>query len=212
MTKLKEQSSGMFITFEGIDGAGKSSHIDATVHALQASGNEVVRTREPGGTPLAERLRELVLNEPMDALTEAMLIFSARRDHLVNVILPALERGAVVVCDRFTDSSFAYQGYGRGFDLKILETLEQWVQADLQPNLTLWFDLPPEQAAKRLGTAREPDRFEQEKQHFFEQVRAGYAARRGQFPDRFVKIDASLTVEEVAVQVRQAFALKGMLP
>ena len=203
--------TGMFITFEGIDGAGKSSHIDSTVQALLDAGKEVVRTREPGGTPLAERLRDLVLNEPMDALTEAMLIFAARRDHVVNVIVPALERGAVVVCDRFTDSSFAYQGYGRGFDLTWLDTLELWVQHELQPDLTLWFDLPPEQAAKRLDTAREPDRFEQEKQQFFEKVRAGYAARQQKFPERFVKIDASLTVAEVAAQVQQALRSKGIL-
>lgn len=211
MTNHKKQGAGMFITFEGIDGAGKSSHIDSTVKALLEAGKEVVRTREPGGTALAECLRELVLNEPMDALTEAMLIFAARRDHLINVILPALEKGAVVVSDRFTDSSFAYQGYGRGFDLQVLGTLEHWVQAELQPDLTLWFDLPPEQAAKRLDIAREPDRFEKEKQHFFEQVRAGYIARQQAFPERFFKIDASLTVNEVAIQVQQALHAKGVL-
>ena len=207
-----QKQQGLFITFEGIDGAGKSSHIERTVQSFKGCGYEVVQTREPGGTPLAERLRELVLNEPMDELTEAMLIFAARRDHLLNVIQPALARGGVVVCDRFTDSSFAYQGAGRGFDLETLLTLEQWVHGEVQPDLTLWFDLPPQQAAERLGLAREPDRFEQEKQSFFEKVRAGYAQRQSDFPQRIVKIDASLTVEDVAEQVRLALVKKGVLP
>ena len=210
MTTQKQQ--GLFITFEGIDGAGKSSHIERTVQVFKDFGREVVQTREPGGTPLAERLRELVLNDPMDELTEAMLIFAARRDHLVNVIQPALEKGAVVVCDRFTDSSFAYQGFGREFDLNTLLTLEQWVHGDVQPDLTLWFDLPPEQAAERLGLAREPDRFEREKQNFFEKVRAGYTQRQRDFPQRIVSIDASLTVEQVAKQVHEALTRKGVLP
>ncbi|CAK7065276.1 dTMP kinase [Saezia sanguinis] len=207
----KPTGHGIFITFEGIDGAGKSSHIERTAQALAAAGREVVRTREPGGTALAETLRSLVLNDPMDALTESLLIFAARRDHLSQVILPALQRGAAVLCDRFTDSTFAYQGYGRGFDLEVLQHLEQWVQQGTQPDVTLWFDLPAEQAAKRLGPVRVPDRFESEPQGFFELVAKGYAARMQQFPQRFARIDASLSIEAVAEQVQQALCSRGIL-
>lgn len=202
---------GLFITFEGIDGAGKSSHIESTEQALRASGRDVVRTREPGGTPLAETLRDLILNESMDSLTESLLLFAARRDHLAQVILPALQRQLAVLCDRFTDSTFAYQGAGRHFDLNVLTQLEQWVQEGVQPDLTLWFDLPPDQAAKRLGKARQPDRFEREQQAFFEAVRAGYTARMAKYPERFVRIDASLCMDEVALQVKQALHAKGIL-
>ena len=138
-----------FISFEGIDGAGKSSHIEAVAQALRQQGHAVVLTREPGGTPLAEQLRELFLHQPMDALTEALLVFAARRDHLVTVIEPALARGDTVLCDRFTDATFAYQGAGRGFDLAVLRQLEQWVQHSRQPDLTLWFDVPAAVAAAR---------------------------------------------------------------
>ena len=131
-----------FITFEGIDGAGKSSHIEAVAAHLRKHAATVVLTREPGGTPLAERLRELLLHEPMDNLTESLLVFAARRDHVQNVIAPALARGDVVLCDRYTDATFAYQGGGRGFDAQVLGTLENWVHVDVQPDLTLWFDLP----------------------------------------------------------------------
>jgi dTMP kinase len=190
--------SGLFITIEGIDGAGKTSHVDAIAERWQARGLEVVRTREPGGTPLAETLRGLVLHEPMDPLTEALLVFAARRDHTESVIRPALARGAVVLCDRYTDATFAYQGGGRGFDLDVLAQLETWVQQGLQPDLTLWFDLPSELAARRRGAAREPDRFEREQLVFFDAVRGGYARREAADPQRVRRIDASGTPEQVA--------------
>jgi dTMP kinase len=182
--------SGRFITFEGIDGAGKSSHIGALAEWLRGRGHDVVVTREPGGTPLAERLRELVLHTAMDPLCEALLVFAARRDHLQGVIEPALARGATVLCDRFTDATFAYQGGGHGFDTAVLERLEAWVQQGRQPDLTLWFDLPPATAAERRGAVREPDRFEARDEVFFERVRAGYARRAAADPGRFVRLDA----------------------
>jgi len=140
-------STGRFISFEGIDGAGKTTHIDALERLWREAGHEVVRTREPGGTALAEKLRGLFLHDAMDPLTEALLVFAGRRDHIKQVIEPALARGAWVLCDRFTDATFAYQGGGRGFDLKVLTQLEDWVQSGLQPDLTLLFDLPPQVAA-----------------------------------------------------------------
>lgn len=207
---------GLFISFEGIDGAGKSTHIEGLAAALRARGRVVTLTREPGGTPLAEQLRALVLHQAMDALTEALLIFAARRDHLRQVIAPALARGEIVLCDRFTDASFAYQGGGRGFDLAVLATLEQWVQrppdapgAPLrQPDLTLWFDLPPAIAAARLADARPLDRFETQPVAFFERVREGYARRMAGAPARFVCIDADQPRDAVWAQV-QAAVLQG---
>lgn len=190
-------STGRFITFEGIDGAGKSSHLDAAAQALRDAGQAVLVTREPGGTALAESLRELVLHRPMDAMTEALLVFAARRDHLVTQIEPALQRGCTVLCDRFTDATFAYQGGGRGFDLSVLEALERWVQQGRQPDLTLWFDLPPAVAAQRRAAARTPDRFEILDEAFFDRVRAGYAQRREADPGRFVVIDAMATLDAV---------------
>ncbi len=200
---------GRFITFEGIDGAGKSSHIEPLAARLRSAGLTVLVTREPGGTPLAERLREVLLRAPMDALTEVLLVFAARRDHVSQVIAPALARGDTVLCDRFTDATFAYQGAGRGFDLTQLETLENWVHAEVQPDCTLWFDLPAEQAAQRLTGARAPDRFEQQSPAFFERVREGYLARAGAFPQRFVRIDAAADRESVGRQV--AAALEGRI-
>ena len=196
--------SGRFISFEGIDGAGKSSHVDALAAWLRDQGQEVLVTREPGGTPLAERLRELFLHSPMDALTEALLVFAARRDHLRQVIEPALARGAVVLCDRFTDATFAYQGAGRGFDRRILAQLETWVQEGRQPDLTLWFDLAPEVAAQRRAGARAADRLESEDLGFFTRVREGYAARCAAAPGRFVRLEASGSREAVWAQVLQA--------
>jgi dTMP kinase len=190
-----------FITFEGIDGAGKSSHIEAVAAHLRERGATVVLTREPGGTPLAERLRELLLHSPMDHLTESLLVFAARRDHVQNVIAPALARGDVVLCDRYTDATFAYQGGGRGFDPKVLSTLENWVHADVQPDLTLWFDLPADVASARRAAARTPDRFEQLDTVFFDRVRSAYAARAAQAPQRIARIDAALSFEAVAQQV-----------
>ena len=192
---------GRFITLEGIDGAGKSSHIDRLCAWLRERGQEVVVTREPGGTPLAESLRQLVLHEPMDALTETLLVFAARRDHLVHHIEPALARGATVLCDRFTDASFAYQGGGRGFDHRILTQLETWVQQGRQPDLTLWLDLPPATAAQRRAAVRAPDRFETQDLAFFERVMAGYQARQLADPGRFAKIDARAPVDAVWQQI-----------
>ena len=197
--------TGRFISFEGIDGAGKSSHIETLAAWLRQRGHEVMVTREPGGTPLAERLRDLVLHAPMDALTEALLVFAARRDHVVQRITPALARGATVLCDRFTDASFAYQGGGRGFDLAVLRQLESWVQARpdgvLQPDLTLWFDVAPATAAARRAAVRAPDRFEAQDEAFFERVSAGYAARCAVDPGRFVRLDASAEREAVWTQI-----------
>ncbi|QHE86085.1 dTMP kinase [Hydrogenophaga sp. BPS33] len=210
-------SAGLFITFEGIDGAGKSTHIAGLADAFRAAGRMVVLTREPGGTPLAEKLRDLVLNDAMDPLSEALLMFAARRDHLQQVIEPALRRGEVVLCDRFTDATFAYQGSGRGFDLDVLRQLEQWVQARpdgeplRQPDLTVWFDLPPVVAAQRLAAARSPDRFESQPQAFFERVAAGYAARMTQAPARFARIASDQPKEQVWQQVHTAVAQRGWL-
>ena len=214
---------GLFITFEGIDGAGKSSHIEALAAALRSAGRSVTVTREPGGTPLAEKLRSLVLGEPMDALTEALLVFAGRRDHLRQVIEPALARGEVVLCDRYTDATFAYQGGGRGFDwqsLSQLELLAQDTQAPeanlahkdlLQPDLTIWFDLPPAVAAERLAGARVPDRFESQPAAFFDAVRAGYARRAAEAPARFARIDASQPRDAVGADVRAAVQGRGWM-
>lgn len=203
-------STGRFISFEGIDGAGKTTHIDAVEQAWRTAGHEVVRTREPGGTALAEALRALVLHQPMDALTEALLVFAARRDHVQQVIAPALARGAWVLCDRFTDATFAYQGAGRGFDLSVLTQLEGWVQQGLQPELTLLFDLAPSVAAARLRDARQPDRFESLDEAFFERVRGGYLARQAADPQRFALVQADAAPPLVAEQVRAALQSRGL--
>ena len=204
---------GLFLTLEGIDGAGKSSHIDALEALFKGQGRQVTRTREPGGTPMAETLRTMVLTQAMDPLTESLLVFAARRDHIVQVIEPALARGDVVLCDRFTDATFAYQGAGRGFDAAVLSTLEQWVQARdgalLQPAVTLWFDLPPETAAERLAGARLPDKFESQPVEFFRRVAAGYAERATSAP-RFVRIDANRPREQVWQQIEAALAERGL--
>ena len=214
---------GVFISFEGIDGAGKSTHIEALAGAFRAAGRTVVLTREPGGTPLAEKIRALVLHEPMGPLTEALLMFAARRDHIEQVIAPALARGEVVLCDRFTDATFAYQGGGRGFDwdsLSKLELLAQDRQAPeanlahkdlLQPDLTIWFDLPPAVAAERLAGARVPDRFESQPAAFFDAVRAGYARRAAEAPARFARIAASQPRDAVGADVRAAVQGRGWL-
>ncbi|KQP14885.1 dTMP kinase [Pseudorhodoferax sp. Leaf267] len=213
------QPRGLFISFEGIDGAGKSSHIAALADAFRAQGRSVTQTREPGGTAMAEQLRALVLHEDMDALTEALLVFAGRRDHLRRVIEPAMARGEVVLCDRFTDATFAYQGRGRGFDEEVLRTLERWVQASpalaedalRQPDMTLWFDLPPAVAAERLAATRAPDRFESEPAAFFGRVSEGYAARAAEHPQRFVRIDAERTRHQVWQQITQAMVRRGWL-
>ena len=192
---------GRFITFEGIDGAGKSSHIEPLAEWLRRRGHEVLVTREPGGTELAESLRELVLHKPMDTLTETLLVFAARRDHLQQRIEPALAASCTVLCDRFTDASFAYQGGGRGFDVAILAQLEAWVQQGRQPDLTLWFDLPAADAAQRRAAARVPDRFEAQDEAFFERVRGGYAKRQAESPGRFARVDAAQAREAVWAEV-----------
>jgi dTMP kinase len=202
---------GLFISFEGIDGAGKSTHIALVAQLFRNAGKEVVLTREPGGTPLSEKLRELVLHEPMDPLTEALLMFAARREHLLQVIEPALSRGGVVLCDRFTDATFAYQGGGRGFDWQVLAQLEQMVQALpdgalRQPELTVWFDLDPQIAAQRLASARVPDKFESQPADFFAAVRAGYAKRLAEMPERFARIDAAQTIDVVGSDVGRVVA------
>jgi len=202
--------AGHFISFEGIDGAGKSTHIETVAARLRSHGAEVVCTREPGGTALAERLRELVLHSAMDALTEALLVFAARRDHIGQVIAPALARGASVLCDRFTDATFAYQGGGRGFDLGVLAQLEGWVQQGLQPDLTLWFDLPAAVAAQRRAAVRTPDRFERQDEAFFERVIGGYRARAEAQPSRFARIDAMQTPSHVAAQIVAALEGRGL--
>jgi dTMP kinase len=200
---------GRFITIEGIDGAGKTTHLEALVARLRARRAAVLATREPGGTVLAESLRGLLLNQPMDPLCEALLVFAARRDHLQQLIEPALARGEWVVCDRFTDATFAYQGGGRGFDTTVLTQLEHWVHGGLQPDLTLWFDLPPTTAAERRGAVRVPDRFEQQDLEFFERVRAAYAERCAQGGERVVRIDASPAPGVVWQQVAAALDARG---
>jgi dTMP kinase len=192
---------GRFITLEGIDGAGKSTHIGAIAEHLRARGANVVVTREQGGTELAESLRDLVLHKPMDVLTETLLVFGARRDHLATLIGPALAAGATVLCDRFTDATFAYQGFGRGFDLDTLAVLERWVQQGVQPDLTLWFDIDAGIAAQRRAAARTADRFEQQDVAFFERVRDGYRARAAAAHGRFMRIDASQPEQRVRMQV-----------
>ncbi len=192
---------GIFITLEGIDGAGKSSHIEGLAAWLRERGQRVLVTREPGGTALAERLRELVLHEPMDALTETLLVFAARRDHLQQAIEPALAAGTTVLCDRFTDATFAYQGGGRGFEVAVLAQLEAWVQQGRQPDLTLWFELAPATAAQRRAAARAPDRFERQDEAFFARVQAGYERRYAAEPQRFVRIDAAQARDAVWARV-----------
>ncbi len=188
---------GRFITFEGIDGAGKSTHLAWFADQLRTHGVTVLLTREPGGSPLAEQLRTLVLSQPMSMTTELLLMFAARQDHLDAVVGPALARGEWVLCDRFTDSTFAYQGAGRGAQTDRIAILEQWVQAGRQPDRTYLFDLPPEEAARRRAGARAPDRFEQEDLAFFSRVRGGYARRVQQDPARFVTIDARQDIDTI---------------
>ena len=206
---------GKFITFEGIDGAGKSSHVEWLAEWLREKGQVVHVTREPGGTELGEKLRELLLHDPMHLETETLLMFAARREHLARVIEPALNRGEWVVCDRFSDATYAYQGGGRGFDLNVLSTLEQWTQTQnkhlLQPQLTLWFDLPAEVAAERLAGARVPDKFEAQPVEFFRQVAHGYQKRMDADPARFVKINANQNRDAVWAEVLQAVRAKGYL-
>ena len=196
-------SKAKFITFEGVDGAGKSTHLSWFADSLRLRGIDVLLTREPGGTPLGEKLREILLNEPMHAETEALLMFAARREHIAQVIKPALQRGTWVISDRFSDASFAYQGGGRGVPVEKLEQLESWVHADLQPDLTLLFDIPVEVARQRLSNNATLDRFEQEKSEFFDKVRNAYLARSKKNPARFAIIRAEHTPDEVKVNLQK---------
>lgn len=194
---------GKFISLEGIDGAGKSTHLQWLVDFIRSRGTRVVSTREPGGTPLGERLRELLLSEPMHLETEALLMFAARREHVDKVIAPALFRGDWVVSDRFTDASFAYQGGGRGLDWGKLRELESWALGGIQPNLTLYFDLPAQTAKDRLlSNGSTPDRFEREQQDFFDRVRAAYLLRHDEDVNRIKMINANRPVQEIQAELR----------
>ena len=190
-----------FITFEGVDGAGKSTHLTWFADALRQRGLDVVVTREPGGTPLGEQLREILLNQTMNIGTEALLMFAARLEHIEQLIKPALRAGKWVISDRFSDASFAYQGGGRGLDWGKLSQLEQWVHGDLQPDLTLFFDVPVEVAQERLANNISLDRFEQEQADFFERVRAGYHKRVRENPQRYAVIDAAQSMVNVKYQL-----------
>jgi dTMP kinase len=201
--------SGLFLTFEGIDGAGKSSHVQALADAFRAQGRAVTVTREPGGTPLAEKLRTLALNDPMDPLTEALVMFAARRDHVDQVIKPALARGDVVLCDRFTDATFAYQGGGRGFDWNVLSQLERWI--DMKPDLTVLFEIDPAIAARRLAGARVPDKFESQPAEFFSRVAAAYDRRAREDAGRFARIAADQPRDAVWNDVLAAVRAKGWI-
>lgn len=203
---LDKLTMSKFITFEGVDGAGKSTHLAWFANALCQRGLDVVVTREPGGTPLGEQLRTILLNQPMSIGTEAMLMFAARLEHIEQVIKPELQAGKWVISDRFSDASFAYQGGGRGMDWNKLSQLEQWVHAGLQPDLTLIFDVPVEVARQRLENNVTLDRFEQEQGDFFERVRAGYHKRVQQNPQRYAVIDAAQSLEQVQQQLAQILA------
>ncbi len=192
-----------FITFEGVDGAGKSTHLAWFAEMLRQRGHDVVVTREPGGTPLGEQLREILLNQTMSVGTEAMLMFAARLEHIEQIIKPALLACKWVISDRFSDASFAYQGSGRGMDWNKLKQLEQWVHPDLQPDLTLFFDVPVAVARQRLANNISLDRFEQEQADFFERVRAGYHKRVQENPHRYVVIDAAQSLEQVKLQLEK---------
>lgn len=209
MTSISPSIHNKFITFEGIDGAGKSTHIAFVSNYLQQRGIDLVSSREPGGTQLGEKLRELVLHETMHLETEALLMFASRREHIAQVIAPALARGAWVISDRFTDASFAYQGGGRGMDLAKLEALEQWVHPHLQPDLTLLFDVPLDVARARLNATRTLDKFEQEQTDFFAATRNEYLRRATQFPQRFRLIDSTRAIAEIEVEL--AAILDGLL-
>ncbi|CAN7404593.1 dTMP kinase [Massilia sp. LjRoot122] len=209
MTQSSIEVPGKFITFEGIDGAGKSTHIGFVAEFLAARGKTVVSSREPGGTPLGEKLRELLLHEKMHLETEALLMFASRREHLARVIEPALARGDWLLSDRFTDASFAYQSGGRGLSREKMEALEHWVHPVLQPDLTLLFDVPLEVARQRLDATRTLDKFEREQADFFEKCRNEYLRRAAQFPERIVVVDSTQSI--AAIQVRLAEVLEKLL-
>ena len=192
----------MFISFEGTEGVGKTTLIRSLYAYFQQQGREVILTREPGGTPLGETLRTLLLHEDMDLNTEALLMFAARNEHLQTKILPALQEGMWVICDRFTDASYAYQGYGRGLPLERIAALETWVQGSLRPDYVLLFDLEISTGMARAQARGKADRFEQEQVAFFERIRTGYLKRAQQAPDRYPIIDASQSLPEVQQQLQ----------
>lgn len=206
VSNLSPQRGG-FITLEGVDGAGKSTHVEWLAEQLRERGLDVVLTREPGGTPLGEALRQMVLNQPMHLKTETLLMFAARCEHVETIIKPALEAGKWVVCDRFTDATYAYQGGGRELGARRIEVLEEWVHAGLQPDQTWLFDLPLELARQRLERGGSPDRFEQEAQAFFERTRAAYHQRAEQDPDRFYIVDSSQSIADIRVELMQQIDL-----
>jgi dTMP kinase len=195
---------GKFITVEGIDGAGKSTHIGFVTAFLEARGKAVVSSREPGGTPLGEKLRDLLLHEKMHLETEALLMFASRREHMAQVIEPNLAAGAWVLSDRFTDASFAYQSGGRGMDRAKMEALESWVHPHLQPDMTLLFDVPLDVARGRLDATRTLDKFEREQGEFFARCRTEYLRRAAQFPGRFVVVDSSGSLEATRQKISEA--------
>ncbi len=197
---------GRFITFEGIDGAGKSTQIDVIEATLKARGLEVIRTREPGGTPLGEVIRKELLSVSMDPSTETLLFFASRAEHIAKVIKPALERGAWVLSDRFTDATYAYQVGGRGFPAEKVEELERWTHGDLQPDRTVLFDIDPEVAAKRVAQARSLDRFEKESLDFFTRVRNAYLTRAKQSPERFYIVNSMQDKDTVSEILRKEFS------
>ena len=201
---VEEKLQGKFITFEGIDGAGKSTHIGFVTEFLRARGKTVVSSREPGGTPLGEKLRALLLHETMHLETEALLMFASRREHIAQVIEPALAAGSWVLSDRFTDASFAYQSGGRGMDRAKMEALEAWVHPHLQPDLTLLFDVPLEVARERLDATRTLDKFEREQGEFFARCRAEYLRRAAQYPARFAVIDSTRSIAETQANIGEA--------
>lgn len=197
---------GCFITFEGIDGAGKSTQLKHLVQQLQAHGIDFVQTREPGGTPAAEALRTLVLQQPLTARAETLVMFAARAEHLAQVIEPALAQGRWVICDRFTDATYAYQCGGRGLPVADVAALEQWVHPTLQPDLTFLVDVDPAVAAARLAQARAADRFESEPLEFFTRVRAIYLERAKHQPQRFCVLDGALAVEKLQSKISARIA------
>lgn len=196
--------SGKFISVEGIEGVGKSTNIDALVQRIEAAGHKVLTTREPGGTPFAEDIREILMNrgdEPVPEIAELLLMFAARSFNVNNVILPALEAGTWVICDRFTDSSRAYQGGGRGIPMDTIDRVADWVHGDTWPDLTILLDAPVEIGMERAGKRSAPDRFEQERHEFFQRVRECYLQIAANEPERFVVIDTTRSIEEVRADI-----------
>jgi len=204
---MMSNKHGLFLTFEGVDGAGKSTHVQWTVEQLRAHGLTVVSTREPGGTAVGEKLRELLLHQSMGLECETLLMFAARAQHLKEVIRPALEAGSWVVCDRFTDATFAYQGGGRELGVERIATLEQWVHPDCQPDCTWLFDVPLDVARERLDRTREKDRFEQEESSFFLRTQEVYLSRATKYPERFKVVDATAPIDDIRILLKEQISM-----